>query len=68
MMGIPVLVSRSGFTAAGIELAKQVGLTLIGRARGKRFLALAGEERIEFDATTDTALDEEPRHARKGSQ
>ena len=49
-MGIPVLISRSGFTAWGVELARQTGLTLIGRAKGKRFIALAGEERIEFDA------------------
>src|ERR1700752_2777118 len=35
-MGIPILVSRSGFTAWGVELARQVRLTLIGRARGKR--------------------------------
>lgn len=49
-MGIPILVSRSGFTAWGVDLARQAGLTLIGRARGRRFLALAGEERIVFDA------------------
>jgi len=48
-MGIPILVSRSGFTAWGVELARQVGLTLIGRARGKRFVALAGEQRIVYD-------------------
>lgn len=49
-MGIPILVSRSGFTAWGVELAREANLTLIGRARGQRFLALAGEERIVFDA------------------
>ena len=48
-MGIPILVSRSGFTAWGVELARKAGLTLIGRARGKRFVALSGEERIVFD-------------------
>lgn len=48
-MGIPILVSRSGFTAWGVELAKQVGLTLIGRARGQRFIALAGQHRIVSD-------------------
>jgi FdhD protein len=48
-MGIPILVSRSGFTAWGVELARKTGLTLIGRAKGKRFLALSGEERIVFD-------------------
>ena len=41
-MGIPILVSRSGFTAWGVELARKAGLTLIGRARGKRFVALVG--------------------------
>lgn len=50
MMGIPILISRSGFTAWGVELARKSNLTLIGRARGKRFVALAGHERIEFDA------------------
>ena len=49
-MGIPILVSRSGFSAWGVDLARQAGLTLIGRARGKRFLALAGQERIVFDS------------------
>lgn len=50
MMGIPILVSRSGFTAWGVELAKKANLTLIGRARGKRFVALAGHDRIVFDS------------------
>lgn len=48
-MRIPILVSRSGFTAWGVELAKSSGLTLIGRARGQRFVALSGADRIEFD-------------------
>ncbi|HFC04131.1 MAG TPA: formate dehydrogenase accessory sulfurtransferase FdhD [Rhizobiales bacterium] len=48
-MGIPVLLSRSGFTAWGVELARQVGMTLIGRMRGKRFVVLSGRERVEFD-------------------
>ena len=48
-MGIPILVSRSGFTAWGVDLAKQTGLTLVGRAKGKRFMALSGQERIEFN-------------------
>ncbi len=50
MMGIPILVSRSGFTAWGVELAQSAGLTLIGRARGARFVALSGQQRIQFDA------------------
>ncbi len=48
-MGIPVLVSRSGFTAWGVDLALRSGLTLIGRARGRRFVALAGNQRIIRD-------------------
>ena len=63
-MGIPVLVSRSGFTAWGVELARQANLTLIGRARGKRFVALAGEHRIVFDADPD-AVGDEPGHVQR---
>lgn len=51
MMGIPILISRSGFTAWGVELARQSGLTLIGRARGKRFTVLSGAERVVFDSS-----------------
>jgi FdhD protein len=65
-MGIPILVSRSGFTAWGVELARQCGLTLIGRAKGKRFLALAGEERIVFDQDPSYVEEESARHRRKG--
>ncbi|VVT23489.1 formate dehydrogenase accessory sulfurtransferase FdhD [Rhizobium sp. EC-SD404] len=68
MMGIPILVSRSGFTAWGVELARKIGLTLIGRARGKRFVALAGTERIIFDLDPDKVPDEEGRSGRKGSR
>lgn len=67
MMGIPILVSRSGFTAWGVELARQAGLTLIGRAKGKRFVALAGAERIEFDMDPSQASDEPDKIERKGS-
>lgn len=48
-MQIPILISRSGFTAWGVDLARKAGLTLIGRARGKRFTALSGFERIIYD-------------------
>src|ERR1700745_2304272 len=66
-MGIPILVSRSGFTAWGVDLARRAGLTLIGRARGKRFIALAGTERMVFDGDLRTVEDEHPRLARKAS-
>jgi FdhD protein len=67
-MGIPILVSRSGFTAWGVDLARQAGLTLIGRARGRRFVALAGEERIDFDLAPGEGADEPSSHRRKGSR
>ena len=57
-MEIPILISRSGFTAWGVQLARQAGLTLIGRAKGARFLCLAGAERVEFDADARTAVAE----------
>ena len=66
-MSIPILVSRSGFTAWGVDLARQAGLTLIGRARGKRFVALAGEERIIFDSDLGAVEDEQSKFARKAS-
>ena len=66
-MGIPVLVSRSGFTAWGVALARQTGLTLIGRARGKRFVALAGEDRIVFDQDLAYVEDDSAKTRRKGA-
>ncbi|GLQ35865.1 sulfurtransferase FdhD [Amylibacter marinus] len=53
LMGIPVLASRSGFTAWGVEIANQVGLTLIGRFRGQRFMCLSGQERLIWDGAHD---------------
>jgi FdhD protein len=67
-MGIPILLSRSGFTAWGVDLAKQAGLTLIGRMRGKRFVVLAGETRVIYDADPGSVSDEPAKHARKSSQ
>ncbi len=66
-MGIPILASRSGFTGWGVELARRSGLTLIGRMRGKRFVALSGEERIVYDQDVGAVEDEESRHRRKGA-
>ena len=66
-MGIPILISRSGFTAWGVELARKANLTLIGRARGKRFVALAGEDRIIFDQDLAFVEDESAKHRRKAA-
>src|SRR5260221_3772355 len=66
-MGIPILVSRSGFTAWGVELARKANLTLIGRARGKRFTALAGEDPIVFDQDLAYVEDESAKHRRKAA-
>lgn len=67
-MEIPILISRSGFTASGVELARRAGLTLIGRARGKRFVCLAGEDRIDFDMDPGAVEDESPKHRRKAAE
>ena len=49
LMEIPVLVSRSGFTAWGVNIAKQVGITLVGRLRGQRFICLSGGSKLIWD-------------------
>ena len=66
-MGIPTLASRSGFTAWGVDIARQVDLTLIGRMRGKRFICLSGEERLLWDADLDKVQDEPQKNRKKGS-
>jgi FdhD protein len=68
MMGIPVLASRSGFTAWGVEIARQLGLTLIGRMRGQRFVCLSGEDRLIRDADLSSIPEEDRKHRRKGAE
>ena len=46
MMKVPILASRSGFTAWGVELAQKSNLTMIGRLRGKKYTVLSGYERL----------------------
>ena len=58
-MGIPILISRSGFTASGVKLAKEAGLTLIGRAKGKRIIIANGIERVVFDTNVNEIKNEE---------
>ncbi|WP_228141622.1 formate dehydrogenase accessory sulfurtransferase FdhD [Marinobacter sp. X15-166B] len=68
LMGIPTLISRSGFTAWGVDIARQVGLTLIGRMRGKRFTCLSGEHRLVFDQDVSQVPDEDKKLRRKGAK
>ena len=68
LMGIPVLASRSGFTAWGVEIAQQVNLTLIGRMRGRRFTCLAGEGRLIRDADPAQVAEEPRKSGRKGAK
>ena len=49
-IGVPLLLSRSGLTQMGLDMARQTGVTLIGRAKGKHFLVFHGAEAIELDA------------------
>ena len=57
LMGIPVLLSRSGITRMGLDIAEKVGVTLIARAKGRHFLVYHGREFIEFDAMPDPKPD-----------
>ncbi|WP_293574083.1 formate dehydrogenase accessory sulfurtransferase FdhD [Phaeobacter sp.] len=68
MMGIPVLVSRSGFTAWGVEIAQDLGLTLVGRMRGQRFVCLSGEHRLVRDMDPADVPTEDSRNRRKGAR
>jgi FdhD protein len=64
LMGIPVLLSRSGITAMGLEIAQKVGVTLIARAKGRHFLVYHGGELIEYDQIPPTR----PRHPHKDTR
>ncbi|NVK01248.1 MAG: formate dehydrogenase accessory sulfurtransferase FdhD [Oceanospirillaceae bacterium] len=67
LMGIPTLISRSGFTAWGVDIARQVGLTLVGRMRGKKFTCLSGQHRLVFDQDPNSVVDESASMRRKGA-
>ncbi len=66
-MGIPILASRSGFTAWGVEIAEQIGLTLIGRLRGHRFTCLSGDHRLIRDVDPAQVPQEDKKHRRKSA-
>lgn len=62
-MGIPFLVSRSGLTQMGYDLARRVGMTMIGRSQGRHYLLFTGAER--FKRRNETALDTESTEAQR---
>lgn len=64
LMGIPVLLSRSGITAMGLEIAQKVGVTLIARAKGRHFLVYHGGELMEYDEIPPAR----PRHPRRDTR
>ena len=64
LMEIPVLLSRSGITAMGLEIAQQVGVTLIARAKGRHFLVYHGGETIEYDAMPPARAQSQKRDTR----
>ena len=49
LMGIPALLSRSGITQMGLELAQELGIVMIARAKGRHFLVYNGQTQVEFD-------------------
>jgi len=55
-MRIPFLVSRSGLTQMGHAVAKRAGLTMLGRASGRHYLAFTGRERLVRSLPRPTAL------------
>jgi len=55
-MRIPFLVSRSGLTQMGYDIAKRVGLTMLGRASGKHYLAFTGKERLKRTSAQPTEI------------
>ncbi|MCI0653136.1 MAG: formate dehydrogenase accessory sulfurtransferase FdhD [Methylococcaceae bacterium] len=55
-MGIPVLLSRSGATQMGLDMARQSGVTLISRAKGRHFLVLNGIDNLLYDAESITKI------------
>jgi FdhD protein len=55
-MRIPFLVSRSGLTKMGHDIAQRVGLTMIGRASGRHYLAFTGRQRLKRTEPSPTAI------------
>jgi len=69
LMGIPALLSRSGITHMGLELAAEVGVIMIARAKGRHFLIYNGADRVELDDVPppkETAHNRRPRPEARG--
>ncbi len=64
-MGIPILISRSGFTETGVKLAREAGLTLIGRAKGKRMIIANDVNRVIFDTDIKAVANEDVMSAQR---
>ncbi len=54
-MGVPALISRNGITRMGLEIGRQLGVTLIARAKGGHFLIFNGAEHVDLDAPPGSA-------------
>ena len=52
-MGVPVLISRSGITCMGLELAQDLGVTMVARAKGRHFLVYNGDDTVIYDDIPD---------------
>ena len=59
-MNISILLSRSGITEMGLNVAKETNVTLLGRAKGKHFLVYNGKQNINFDAVPEPRPDGAP--------
>jgi FdhD protein len=57
MAGIPVLASVSAASSLAVQMARELGMTLVGFLRGRRFVVYCGEERLGLGAATDGAID-----------
>jgi FdhD protein len=57
-MGVPVLLSRSGVTQMGLDLARSLGVTMFARAKGRHFLIYNGADLVDFDAPPQPRADE----------
>jgi FdhD protein len=68
LMRIPVLLSRSGITRMGLDIAEKVGVTLIARAKGRHFQVYHGREKIEFDAIPANRAAKSSKNARSNSK